>query len=225
MTKHTWQDIYAAGEQLNRYPYDFIVSSYFRYRPRREESRPRVLDLGCGAGNHALFFAENGADVLAVDFSTSALDVVKQRAAEKNLTERVTCKQVDFENFDLDDNGFDIVIDRLAVSHVSAIHADTIYNKLVDMMSPGAVLLSNLFTDGHSHKDYGRYDEKQELWLDFSDGIFEHLKCASFYDEPAVRNLLRGYELISLVRESSADLIAGDNKEIWKIIARIPGND
>ena len=127
MTKHTWQEIYAAGEQLNRYPYDFIVSAFYRYRPRTGE-RPRVLDLGCGAGNHALFCAENGAEVVAADFSTSALEVVAQRARDSGLADSVHCLQIDFEDLSLQDSGFDLVIDRLAVSHVSARHARIIYD-------------------------------------------------------------------------------------------------
>ena len=109
MTKQTWQDIYSAGEQLNKYPYDFIVSSFYRYRSENNNDTPiKVLDLGCGAGNHALFCAENGAEVLAVDYSRAALDVVMQRAVERGIEDRVRTQQVDFENFTklMDDLGF-----------------------------------------------------------------------------------------------------------------------
>ncbi len=221
MTKHTWESIYQAGEQLNRYPYDFIVSSFFRYRPRPADDRPlRVLDLGCGAGNHALFFAENGAEVLAVDYSTAALDVVAKRAQAAGLGQQVETRQVDFEHFDLADMRFDIAIDRLAVSHVSRRHASTIYNAVHELLNPGGVLFSNLFSTRHSHMDYGEYDIHLDIWHKFSEGIFEHLHSAYFYSEQDVRELLSAYKLLSLTLDTEEDLLSQEVKQVWNIIAK-----
>ena len=224
MTKQNWQDIYSAGEQLNKYPYDFIVSSYFRLRSTFPNDKPiRVIDLGCGAGNHALFCAENGADVLAVDYSDAALSVVRQRAVERGLNDRVQTLQVDFESFELDEAGFDIAIDRLAVSHVAANYADTVYGSVFESLNDKGFLLSNLFSTGHAHKDFGEYDSDKQIWHSFKAGIFESLKTACFYSEKEVRHLLRRYTLQSLVCETESDMLDSANKErmeIWKIIAQ-----
>jgi cyclopropane fatty-acyl-phospholipid synthase-like methyltransferase len=222
MTKHNWHTIYSAGEQLNRYPYDFIVSSFFRYRPSRDDGKAiRVLDLGCGAGNHALFCAENGAEVLAVDYSSAALDVVTRRASERGLAHRIDTLQVDFENFDLQQTGFDLVIDRLAVSHVARPCAEQVYTRIYDSLDDDAIVLANLFTTAHSHKDYGEYDADKQLWHNFTAGIFEPLKTACFYDETEIRHLFRRYQLKSLVRDTETSLLAeNDQLETWKIIAQ-----
>lgn len=44
-----------------------------------------ALDLACGTGRNALFLAENGWKVMAVDGSETAIRVLEQRAAERNL--------------------------------------------------------------------------------------------------------------------------------------------
>ncbi len=227
MTKNTWQNIYSAGEQLNRYPYDFIVSSFFKYRPANPDGRAvKVLDLGCGAGNHSLFCAENGAEVLAVDYSVAALDVVNRRAAEKGLQQTIQTLQVDFENFELANQSFDVIIDRLAVSHVSRLYAKDVYDHLYESLTSGGIVLSNLFTSGHTHKDYGEYDPEQQIWKSFTGGIFEHLKTACFYTEQEIRQLFSRYELESLARETEQTLKnsgasdTAEQMEIWKIIAR-----
>ena len=41
--------------------------------------RGKVLDVGCGAGRHALYLQEQGTDVLGVDNSPRALEVCKTR--------------------------------------------------------------------------------------------------------------------------------------------------
>ena len=224
MTKQTWQKIYSAGEQLNRYPYDFIVSNFFRYRAENEKPL-KVLDLGCGAGNHALFCAENGADVLAIDYSEAALDVVAQRAVERGLDGRIRTQQADFENFLLAENGFDMMIDRLAVSHVGRQYAISVYDKVYEALNDDGIVLSNLFTSGHTHKEFGEYDVANEIWHGFTEGIFEHLKTACFYSEEEVRHLFRKFSLQSLVRETEQDMLCdehakNDQLEIWKIIAK-----
>ena len=225
MTKQTWQNIYVSGEQLNKYPYDFIVSSFFRYRPVKDEPI-KVLDLGCGAGNNALFFAENNAEVFAVDYSNAALEVLQKRAVEKGLEDRVRVQQVDFEDFTLNESGFDIVVDRLAVSHVGRQYAISVYNRVYEVMNTNGIVLSNVFTTGHTHKNYGKYDKENEIWSDFTGGIFEHLKTACFYTEEEIRDLFNKFSMQSLSRETEYNLpIASEASikeqlEIWKIIAR-----
>ena len=44
-----------------------------------------ILDVGCGTGSVALFFAEKGHAVTAIDFADQAIERAKQRAAGKNL--------------------------------------------------------------------------------------------------------------------------------------------
>ena len=48
-------------------------------------ARGKVLDAGAGCGRHAVFFAENGFGVEAVDVSEVGLEVIRKRAAERNL--------------------------------------------------------------------------------------------------------------------------------------------
>jgi SAM-dependent methyltransferase len=42
-------------------------------------ARGRVLDVGCGAGRHALYLQEKGLDVLGIDSSPLAIEVCRQR--------------------------------------------------------------------------------------------------------------------------------------------------
>jgi SAM-dependent methyltransferase len=67
-----------------------------------------ALDLGCGEGGDALWLAENGWRVTAVDIAQTALDRAKADAQARNLGSRI-----DFQRLDLTENlpggSFDLV--------------------------------------------------------------------------------------------------------------------
>jgi len=48
----------------------------------------RVLDAGCGSGEHALLAAARGADVVGVDISQRAIERARHKAAERGLAAR-----------------------------------------------------------------------------------------------------------------------------------------
>jgi len=45
----------------------------------------RVIDLGCGAGNYAIYFAERGFEVTGVDFSPTAIKIARENAGRKGV--------------------------------------------------------------------------------------------------------------------------------------------
>ena len=53
---------------------------------RRGEITGSVLDIGCGTGEHALFFAGEGHDVWGIDSAPLAIRKAQEKAAERRLT-------------------------------------------------------------------------------------------------------------------------------------------
>ncbi len=48
----------------------------------------RVLDSGCGTGEHALLAASRGADVVGIDIAPTAIGLARAKAADRRLTVR-----------------------------------------------------------------------------------------------------------------------------------------
>jgi ubiquinone/menaquinone biosynthesis C-methylase UbiE len=75
-----------------------------------------VLDLGCGTGRHALWLAEQGANVTAVDFSEGML----AEARQKPFADRVNFLQHDLHNpLPFGDSQFDAVVSGLVLEHIN----------------------------------------------------------------------------------------------------------
>ncbi|HZY93376.1 MAG TPA: class I SAM-dependent methyltransferase [Candidatus Bathyarchaeia archaeon] len=69
----------------------------------------RVLDVGCGTGENALYLAGTGFSVVGVDLSNRAITAAKPKAAERKL--RVDFRAGNVLSLDFKDNVFDNVID------------------------------------------------------------------------------------------------------------------
>ncbi len=76
----------------------------------------RVLDLGCGAGEAAVYFALRGADVTAVDLSAGMLEVTRRVADRYGVT--IRCRRQNAERLEFDANTFDVVYAANLLHHV-----------------------------------------------------------------------------------------------------------
>jgi SAM-dependent methyltransferase len=71
--------------------------------------RGRVLDVGCGTGEHALMAAELRLDATGVDMATAAIEAAKEKARDRGLSARFLVWNA-FELAALDEQ-FDTVLD------------------------------------------------------------------------------------------------------------------
>ncbi len=70
--------------------------------------RGRALDVACGAGRNALYLAEAGYEVDAIDISRVALDRLRATAQARGL--KVTCIEADLESADLPGQRYDLIV-------------------------------------------------------------------------------------------------------------------
>ena len=70
----------------------------------------RVLELGCGTGNNAIWLAKNGYDVVAVDVSEKAVEQATEKASADEVSVKFMC--VDILEGELPQGPYDLVFDR-----------------------------------------------------------------------------------------------------------------
>jgi len=97
----------------------------------------RALDLGCGSGRHAVWLAERGWRVTAVDFSSEALRQARERGAQLGV--EVEWIEEDLVNYEPAETSFDLVL--LAYLHVPAHERRAILAKAEAAVADGGTLL------------------------------------------------------------------------------------
>jgi SAM-dependent methyltransferase len=119
-------DFHARGE-----PSDAVVEALEALKPGR------ALDLACGAGRHAVWLAEHGWHVTAVDFSEAALAQARGRGAEANVV--VEWVLADLSRYEPPLSSFDLVL--AAYLHVSADERREIMRRAAAALALGGTLL------------------------------------------------------------------------------------
>ena len=103
-----WDERFARGEELHGYAPSPPL-------PAAVEGAPPglALDLACGAGRHALFLAEKGWRVQALDGSREGLARLSREARARGVEQRIEARAADLEapEFALEPSSFDLICD------------------------------------------------------------------------------------------------------------------
>ena len=100
-----WEERYRSGETGKEDgPTALVVETVERISPGV------AIDLACGAGRHAIYLAEKGWQVTAVDGSETAIDLAARRAAARNLEVKTAVSDLMSQNFTLPSGAFDLIV-------------------------------------------------------------------------------------------------------------------
>jgi len=98
----------------------------------------RTLELGCGTGTNAIYLAQAGFDVTAVDLSAAALEMAEKKTKEAGVS--VKYLQADVTNMP-DLGRFAFVFDRGTYHVVRQINLKAFQSMLANSVEPGGTYL------------------------------------------------------------------------------------
>jgi SAM-dependent methyltransferase len=99
-----WDERYRSREAHETEPEPLVVETAMRL------PAGAALDLACGAGRNALWLAERGWRVTAIDGAPAAIEILRQRASERSL--RVDARVADLEKheYQIAPSAWDLIV-------------------------------------------------------------------------------------------------------------------
>jgi tellurite methyltransferase len=130
----------------------------------------KVLDLGCGDGRNALYFAERGFAVTAVDVSEAAINAVQRFARARDLT--VATSIQDMRHY-VPDSAFDLIIAEGCLHLIEREQWSPLIRRLQNATLPGGYHSITVFTD---------VLPLPEDMVPFTHGLFHEGELFTLYD-------------------------------------------
>ncbi len=98
-----WDERYRRGDHIMAEPLPLLVRVASGLAPGR------ALDLACGPGRHALFLAERGWQVTAVDASRVGIELLRKSARERGLEVDARVADLERGEFEIEREAYDMV--------------------------------------------------------------------------------------------------------------------
>lgn len=92
------------AEDLDTTPTPLVVDTAKRLAPGK------ALDLACGAGRNAVWLAEQGWEVTAVDAAREAAEILRSRADERSLTINAVVANLEQSEFEIESSRWDLIV-------------------------------------------------------------------------------------------------------------------
>ena len=180
----TWDARYAGGEYAGAEPHRLLVA-WTGNLPAG-----KALDLACGAGRHAIFLADRGFQVTAVDNSRVGIEIAKQRAAEKKL--KIDFRVADLETGELaiEENRYDLICDFYYLQR-------DLFGAMKKGVRAGGIVISTIHIYG-TGEETGRFGLPEgELQTFFEDFEILHYHETSQIETDAAKHRRRTAEIVA----------------------------
>jgi len=180
----------------------------------------RVLDLGCGKGRHALYCAQRGMKVWAVDIESNCLEVLRKETEKAGLADSIDVAQADIKELPYPNDFFDAVITVNVINHGYWRDVQGFFKEITRVLKSGGVLFAVVVPKEFLGNVMGPQTKEVEegtfIGLDVIDGDVPH----HLLTKDEVRKLLKDYETLKLENfEEFSDWIKRDVTHM-EIIAR-----
>jgi SAM-dependent methyltransferase len=164
-----------------------------------------VLDLGCGLGRHAIYFAREGFNVRAFDLSQEAVDYLTKWAAEENLPMQV--EKANMLKMPYPDNSLDAIFSIHVITHTDTEGIRTILSEILRVLRPGGEIFFSLAAKECYRWSFKHWPMIDENTLQCTDEGPEKGVPHFHADKAFLRNSLSGFKVrqIQLVNSWISD--------------------
>ena len=152
----------------------------------------KIIELGAGLGRDTIYFAKNSIHVVALDYSQSGIEAIKQKAKKNNLSNFIATNFFDVrKKLPFEDNSVEACYSHmLYCMALTTSELENLNNEIYRVLKPNGI---NIYTVRHTKDgDYKNGIHRGEDLYE-KDGFIVH-----FFSEKKVKSLLKGFKNISI---------------------------
>ena len=210
MNNEQWEINYKNGLELNRYPFDCLISFWFKNKhliPKKNNEKYKICELGCGCGNNLSFFAENNCEVYGIDISPTAIEHSKNLFKKKNLEGYFFVENI--INHPFENEYFDLVIDRGCFTHNPEYYNDCI-NIAHNILKKSGIFFHMLFCRNHSGLEKANKIINNNYYFTSDKSFFWYNLPVIIYSEYTKKIITQKFEILDIINYSIK------NRNKWK---------
>ena len=187
-----WEQKYKGGEYTPNDSPSALLVEWLTHIPEG-----KALDVACGLGRNALFLAQRGFIVDAIDISAAGLAIARRKALERGLA--VNWIQADLDSYNLPSQSYDLIIDNFYLNRDLA-------PKMIASLKPKGTLLfeHHLMFEGNAANGTGisipsghrtstramrHAPSSPELWLKTGEllALFGRMEVLHYSENPVMK--------------------------------------
>jgi len=137
-------DIVYQNHDWGKYPSESLIQFIARNFYRRERSKTKILEIGCGPAPNIWYLAREGFDAYGIDGSKIAIEKGKMRLAQEGLSANLIVGDIiklPFEN-----NFFDGVVDVECLYCMNISNTEIILQEVARVLKPYGLFYSRTFS-------------------------------------------------------------------------------
>lgn len=186
-----WNEFYENREKdvpfFENVPDENLVS----YIQKERVLKGKILELGCGPGRNAIYLANEGFDVTAVDLSVEGINWAKERALAKGVAIHFICDSI----FNLEvQNEFDFVYDSGCLHHIPPHRRINYVDLIKNSLKSSGYFGLTCFAAGDLDERNGSEITDWDVYREWS------LQGGLAYSEEKLREIFKEFEVIEIRR-------------------------
>lgn len=127
----------------------------------KKPSEIKVLDIGCGEGKDAVYMAEQGCDVTAIDITESGIKKTKLLAEKREVG--IKAFVADINDFSVEGK-FDVVYSTGTLQYLFDDCIEPFFEKINSMVNDGGVVYFNVFVEKPFLELPPDWDKEEKMW-------------------------------------------------------------
>lgn len=164
-----------------------------RYPDSAERKKIKVLDIGCGAGRHALLLSDAGFDVYACDASESSVVLVDRALSAKGIEDHVL--KAGMTALPYESESFDWVIAWNVLYHGSFFDLIMATGEVQRVLKKGGRFEGAFISKRNAHFGSGIFID-EHTWMDDTVSDKAHPHC--YTSRENLETLLAGFRIVEL---------------------------